>query len=76
MTIDRQLEGWGFDMDELRGWGRFSLSNRRLPRAFSPTFPTRPTKQPYKAVCLSNIRRIKEDWKRIVSEVCMIMVLP
>jgi hypothetical protein len=47
MTIDRQLEGWGFDMDELRGWGRFSLSNRRLPRAFSPTFPTRPTKQPY-----------------------------
>ena len=37
MTIDKQLQGWGFDMDSLREseGALFSSLDRRSPRAFS-----------------------------------------
>lgn len=37
MTIDKQLQGWGFDMDSLREseGAPFSSLDRRSPRAFS-----------------------------------------
>ena len=34
MTIEEQLQGWGFDVEALKGEGAF-LSPPKVPRAFS-----------------------------------------
>ena len=42
MTIEEQLEGWGMDVEALKGEGAF-LSPPKVPRAFSTNVSNDPT---------------------------------